>query len=159
MTKVIQKAEPPTPIEKPVGKKPETIREVKPPQKESIPDYAKGYTDGIKTGFAMGLQMRQEPPNLTNERRIAFDRGVKHIVTQAENYLVKELKLASRSELAQSGKIPAWWMSTLVTEFTSSEGQGVENKEPLSQELHRQQNEGGEPQPGSNPRSTSEPCE
>jgi len=93
------KKEPP-PIEKPVKK----TTEVKPSQKESIPDYAKGYTDGIKTGVAMGLEMRQEP-NLTNERRIAFDQGVKHIVTQAENYLVNELKLASRSDLAQSGKM------------------------------------------------------
>jgi len=88
-------------------------KETKPPEK-IIPDYAWGYVQGFENGFKAGLIQR---PSLESERRLAFDEGVRHIVTLAEDFLVKELKLASRDALAKSGKIPPWWIITLVTEF------------------------------------------
>jgi len=104
-------------VEKPVGKKPEVVMKVEPPQKAPIPDYARGHAEGFQKGFKLGLESQ---PYLESERRLAFDQGVKHIVTLAENYLVKEMKLASRDELAHSGRIPVWWIATLMTEFSEN---------------------------------------
>ena len=101
------------------------VREVKPPQQAAIPDYARGYTLGLENGFKMGLENRV---GLELERKLAFDQGVRHIVTLAENFLVRELKLASRDELAHSQKIPAWWIATLVTDFSESGDIGIIKK-------------------------------
>lgn len=59
-------------------------------------------------------------PDLERAQRLAFNHGVKHIVTLAEDFLAKELTLASRDALAESGKIPAWWISTLISEFSET---------------------------------------
>lgn len=98
-----------------VEKKPEN-KEAKPP-KEIIPDYDRGYTQGFESGFKLGLKNH---PDLESARTLAFDQGVKHIVSLAEDFLVKQLKLASRDALAESGKIPAWWIATLVTNLSGS---------------------------------------
>ena len=89
----------------------EPDKEANKPLKETIPDYARGYALGIENGFKLGLEKQ---PNSELLERIAFDQGIKHIVTLAEDFLVKELKLTSRDELAVSGKIPSWWIATLV---------------------------------------------
>ena len=95
-------------------KKLEPAKEADKPPKETIPDYARGYVCGFEYGFKLGLEKQ---PNSELLKRLAFDQGVKHIVTLAENFLVKELKLASRDELTVSGKIPTWWIATLTTEL------------------------------------------
>jgi hypothetical protein len=79
---------------------------------EPASDYARGYANGFKEGFKAGLESNA---NLINERRIGFDEGVRHIVTLAEDYLVGELGLPNREALAHSGKLPPWWIATLVT--------------------------------------------
>jgi len=76
-------------------------------------DFAQGYERGFKAGV-------DSRPDTKNIQRIAFDEGVRHIVTLAENFLVKELELPNLEALAKSGKIPAWWIATLVTNFAES---------------------------------------
>jgi len=83
--------------------------------------FAQGYERGFKTGVGSRLDIK-------NIQRIAYDDGVRHIVTLAENLLVKELGLPDREALAKSGKIPGWWIATLVTNFAESpkeEGHGT----------------------------------
>ena len=82
--------------------------------KEIIPNYDKGFTQGFESGFKAGLKNH---PDLELLQSQAFAQGVKHIVSLAEDFLVKELNLASRDALIESGKIPAWWIAALVTNF------------------------------------------
>lgn len=71
-------------------------------------EYPRGYADGFKEGFKAGLESNVE-------RQIGFNEGVRHIVMFAEDHLIQELGLHNRQDLACSGKIPAWWIATLVT--------------------------------------------
>ena len=90
-------------------------------EEEFSRDFAQGYERGFKTGVGSRLDIK-------NIQRIAYDDGVRHIVTLAENLLVKELGLPDREALAKSGKIPGWWIATLVTNFAESpkeEGRGT----------------------------------
>jgi hypothetical protein len=80
-------------------------------------DFMWGYTRGFKEGFNAGLKSNVD---LVNASRLGFDDGVRHIVTLAENYLARELGLPSREALAQSDKLPTWWMAALVTGFCES---------------------------------------
>ena len=98
----------------PVKPKLEPDKEANKPPKEIIPDYARGYVLGFENGFKLGLEKQ---PNSELLKRLAFDQGVKHIVTLAEDFLVKELKLASRDELTVSGKIPPWWIAALMANY------------------------------------------
>lgn len=75
------------------------------------------FSNSFERGFASGLAEGKE---LSYEA--AFADGVRHFVTLAENFLVKELKLPSREALVNSGKIPAWWMLALVTNFVDGRG-------------------------------------
>lgn len=45
---------------------------------------------------------------------IGFAQGIKYIVTLAEEKLAEALKFPSRGALVQSGKLPSWWIATLV---------------------------------------------
>jgi len=87
-----------------------------PPEKKGQ-DYTLGFADGYEKGFVAGVKSN---PDLDNTRRIGFDDGVRHIVTVAENFLINELGVPGREALAKSGKIPAWWIATLVTVFVES---------------------------------------
>jgi len=68
------------------------------------------FTQGYERGFKDGVES-------SPDARFAFDNGVRHIVTLAEDFLVKELGLPGRDALVKSGKIPAWWIAVLVTNF------------------------------------------
>lgn len=88
------------------------------PQPKTEPDYTRGYTKGFDTGFELGVK---KVPDLENERKLAYLEGVKHIATLAEGFLIQELKLPDRDALSKCGKIPAWWILTLVTNFCEKE--------------------------------------
>ena len=108
-------------IEKPGIKEAVDKAEKAATEEEFSRDFAQGYERGFKTGVGSRLDIK-------SIQRIAYDDGVRHIVTLAENLLVKELGLPSREALAKSGKIPGWWIATLVTNFAESpkeEGHGT----------------------------------
>lgn len=67
-----------------------------------------------KVQEASGLidRVRGELDNLVYSE--GFYDGRKHIVSKAEEILVKQLGLTPREELAGSGKIPEFWIATLV---------------------------------------------
>ena len=102
----------------------ETAAEMAPAIAPSVPKAPKAvkakdpFSDGFDKGFACGFDKGKE---LYYES--AFADGVRHIVSLAENFLVKELKLPSRDALVDSGKIPAWWMCALVTNLTDGRGE------------------------------------
>ena len=110
----------------------------KPPMEKQVPapisDYAVGYERGLKLGLTLS-------PGLADAKRIAFENGVRHIVTLAENILADEFNLPSREALAQSGKMPAWFITLLVREFVESRSEAgptpknnlVESEDTLSQ--------------------------
>ena len=80
-------------------------------------EFTCGYAQGYEQGFQAGVRCRIDKAAI---RRIAYDDGVLHIVTLAESFLIKELGVPGRGALVDSGKIPAWWIATLVTDFTES---------------------------------------
>jgi len=47
-------------------------------------------------------------------RKEGFADGIRYIVTLAEDNLAKSLKLADRHALGKSGRLPGWWVVTLV---------------------------------------------
>ena len=122
-----------SPVE--AGKVPEQVEEkeafdraVKVKAVKEAEEFTRGYAQGHEHGFQAGVRSRIDKGDI---RRIAFDDGVRHIVTLAETFLTKELGVASRAALVNSGKIPAWWIATLVTDFTESplEPKSLENEE------------------------------
>ena len=90
---------------------------VKPPQDR----YSIGYKDGFARGLEEGKKLAESKLDLqiTLATRNAFDGGVRHIVTLAEENLAKELHLSSRDELVSSGKLPSWWLYSLVCSLRS----------------------------------------
>ena len=126
----VKKVEEPAEVKKVVKKAEEKVARVKETEDKAAKaateegfsrDFAQGYERGFKTGVGSRLDIK-------SIQRIAYDDGVRHIVTLAENFLVKELGLPSREALAKSGKIPGWWIATLVTNFAESpkeEGHGT----------------------------------
>ena len=98
----------------PQSKKTKEKTETVAKEKEVIKVANAGFAEGFEKGFKTGLDSRID---LKSIRQVAFDNGVRHIVTLGEEFLAKELRLPSREALANSGKIPAWWIATLVTEF------------------------------------------
>lgn len=87
------------------------------PKVETQPKVKRKYTRGepepepeVKViidavGFARGRELGHKE---------GFADGIRYIVTLAEGYLAESLELASRHALAESGKLPAWWIATLV---------------------------------------------
>jgi len=58
-----------------------------------------------------------------------YSEGIKHLVTLAESFMVKEAGVKSFQELVDSGKTPAFWVATLVTDFISRRSVKKEKEE------------------------------
>lgn len=84
----------------------ERIAKAPTPEPTGSPDFVQGFKYGFEQGLKIGKEIPYEP---------AFAHGTRHIVTLAEEFLTKELELTSRDALVKSGKIPAWWIATLLT--------------------------------------------
>ena len=112
--KVVAKAPPPSAPSAPVVKKP-AAAEVK----VDAPSFSKGrqvgYTEGRKDGFAAG-----EHVGSGQGYRQGYNDGRKRIVSLAEEHLAEWLKLPNRAALAKSGKLPAWWIATLIETMSAA---------------------------------------
>ncbi len=85
-----------------------------PKPSDPVKELSQVYAQGFKEGFTSGLKSNFD---LATAQRIGFEDGVRHIVTLAEDFLVKERGLPSLQPLAKSNKLPIWWIATLVTNF------------------------------------------
>lgn len=67
-----------------------------------------------KEQFLKDISILKEAVNEQVNYAKGFYDGRRYVVSKAETFLLKELGFANREALADAGKLPAWWIITLV---------------------------------------------